>query len=395
MPSVIVKPHALKALRRRHPWVFSGGIAEVKGRPLAGETVDILAASGQFIGRGAYSPQSQIRVRIWTFDPAEDINPSFFKKQLQRAVDFRRKQADGAYFKACRMVNAESDGLPGLIIDRYANFLVCQFLSAGTEYWKSAIVNTMQLLLPGLGIFERSDSEVREKEGFSKITGTLSGQAPPNLIKICENDYYFWVDVRQGHKTGFYLDQRDSRTCIAEFARGTNVLNCFAYTGGFAVAALRAGAKSVTNIDSSEPALELAKRNATLNQLDTDKMQNIVGNVFVLLRRFRDVNRKFDLIILDPPKFAESSRKLDRAGRGYKDINLLAIKMLKPGGILVTFSCSGALSRELFQKIVAGAAVDAGRDVQVIRWLSQPSDHPTRLNFPEGNYLKGIVGMVR
>ena len=394
MPAVIVKPLAHKALKRRHPWIFSGGIAEVKGRPQAGETVDILAANGQFIGRGAYSPQSQIRVRVWTFDPDEDINPSFFKKQLQRAVDFRRKQANGLYFKACRLVNAESDGLPGLIIDRYSDFLVCQFLSAGTEYWKSLIVNQMQLLLPGLSIFERSDGEVREKEGLPKTTGTLIGKDPPSLIKIGENNNYFWVDVRQGHKTGFYLDQRDSRTCIAEFAPGTEVLNCFAYTGGFAVTALKAGANSVTNIDSSESALELAKRNAVLNRLDTGKMQNIVGNVFVLLRRFRDANQKFDLIILDPPKFAESNRKLDRASRGYKDINLLAIKMLKPGGILVTFSCSGALSRDLFQKIVAGAAVDAGRDVQIIRWLSQPSDHPIRLNFPEGNYLKGIVGTV-
>lgn len=393
MTSVTLKPRHEKALLRRHPWVFSGAIAEVDGLPQPGETVDILTSNGAWCGRGAYSPHSQIRVRVWTFDPDDSVSAGFFQARLRRASHSRHSYLDGG-LRGFRLVNAESDGLPGLIVDCYDEFIVCQFLSAGAEYWKQTIVAQLEELFPNAGIYERSDVDVRKKEGLPRYRGVLSGQEPPELIEIQEGPYRFLVDVKQGHKTGFYLDQRDNRALVAEYADGTEVLNCFAYTGGFAVAALKAGAKSVTNIESSTPALMLARRNLQLNGLDGTNIQNIEGDVFAVLREYRDSSRQFDVVILDPPKFAESRRQVKGASRGYKDINLLAFKLLRPGGILYTFSCSGLVSQDLFQKIVADAALDAGCDAQIIRWLNQAPDHPTALNFPEGSYLKGLACRV-
>jgi 23S rRNA (cytosine1962-C5)-methyltransferase len=394
MASVILKPQREKTLLRRHPWIFSGAIAKIHGSPQPGETVDILASDGKWYGWGAFSPHSQITVRVWTFNREEEVSPSLFRSRIQRAVESRLALLNKYDTDACRLINSESDGIPGLIVDQYGDFLVCQFLAAGAEYWKQSFVDQLAALAPNSGIYERSDVIVREKEGLPEHTGVLSGQEPPELVEIREGPYRFLVDIRHGHKTGFYLDQRDNRAFVAEFAESNEVLNCFSYTGGFTVAALKGGAADVINIESSADALELGLRNIRINGLDVAKVKNMEGDVFTLMRRLRDSDRRFDAIILDPPKFAGSRSQLMRACRGYKDINLLAIKLLRPGGILFTFSCSGLVNRDLFQKIVADASLDAGREAQIIRWLSQAPDHPTSLNFPEGSYLKGLICRV-
>jgi 23S rRNA (cytosine1962-C5)-methyltransferase len=406
MPNVILKPGREKSLQRRHPWIFSGAIAGIEGNPGVGETVEVDAADGTRLALGAYSPHSQIAVRIWTFDPTESISPPFFRARLTRAFAAREVSLHASSrsipvgrptphaLTAYRLVNAESDGLPGLIVDRYGDFLVCQFLSAGAEYWKREIVALLADLLPYAGIYERSDVDVREKEGLAPATGVLAGSPPPDLVEIDESGCRFAVDVRGGHKTGFYLDQRDNRVPLAEYAGGREVLNCFAYTGAFGVWALKGGAVKVTNVESSAAALDLARRNVELNGLDASRVENFAGDVFHVLRQYRDARREFDLVLLDPPKFAESRSQVEKASRGYKDINLLAFKLLRPGGLLFTFSCSGLVTPDLFQKIVAGAALDAGREAQIVRRLTQAPDHPVALNFPEGEYLKGLVCRV-
>jgi 23S rRNA (cytosine1962-C5)-methyltransferase len=394
MASVILKAQREKSLLRRHPWIFSGAIAKIHGSPQSGETVDILSSDGKWFGRGAYSPSSQITVRVWTFNREEEVSPALFRSRLQRVVESRLFLLKKYDTDACRLVNSESDGIPGLIVDRYGDFLVCQFLAAGAENWKQTIVDQLTELVPQAGIYERSDVTVREKEGLPEHTGVLYGQEPPELVEIREGPSRFLVDIRRGHKTGFYLDQRDNRAFVAEYAESSEILNCFSYTGGFTVAALKGGAVSVTNIDSSAGALELGLRNIRLNGLDIAKVTNTEGDVFTIMRSYRDSGRRFDAIILDPPKFAGSRGQLMRACRGYKDINLLAFKLLRPGGLLFTFSCSGLVDKDLFQKIVADASLDAGREAQIIRWLSQATDHPTSLNFPEGSYLKGLICRV-
>jgi len=356
--------------------------------------VEILAQERTRLARGAYSPRSQITVRVWTFNPDEEITPAFFRERLKRAIAYRRTLTESKDLTAVRLVHSESDGLPGLIVDRYGNFLVCQFMAAGSEYWKQEIVAQIKDLIPCAGIYERSDLDVREKEGLPRSTGVLAGDAPPDLIEIQEGECRFLVDILHGHKTGFYLDQRDNRALAAEYARGREVLNGFAYTGGFGVCALKGGAARVTNVESSSDALTLAMRNVELNGLNAAQVENVAGDVFQVLRQYRDSRREFDLIVLDPPKFAESMSQIESAGRGYKDINLLAFKLLRSGGVLFTFSCSGLLAPELFQKIVAGAALDAGREAQIIQRLAQAPDHPTLLSFPEGSYLKGLVCRV-
>jgi len=386
-----IKKDREKSLLRWHPWLFSGAIEKVVGEPQAGETVELRAHDGRFLGRGAWSPQSQIIVRIWSFDEHEVIDADFFRRRLSQAIAQRETLFNPDVTDAVRLVNAESDGLPGLIVDRYGDYLVMQFLSAGAEFWREAIVQALADLKPVAGIYERSDVDVRGKEGLPLRQGLLWGSEPPEFITIHENSRRLLVDVRKGHKTGFYLDQRDNRQKITEFAAGREVLNCFAYTGGFAVAALSAGAAKVTNVESSADALEVLNRNVTLNGFDPAKVGNLTEDVFQTLRKFRDQGRSFDLIVLDPPKFAESKSQLERASRGYKDINLLAFKLLRPGGVLFTFSCSGQMAPELFQKIVADAALDAGKTAQIILRLSQSADHPTALSFPEGHYLKGLV----
>jgi 23S rRNA (cytosine1962-C5)-methyltransferase len=333
-------------------------------------------------------------VRIWTFDERDVVDDAFFRQRLERALKSRRELATKQQLTGYRVVNAESDGLPGVIIDRYGDFLVCQFLTVGADLWKDVIVEQIGALVPAKGIFERSDSPVRDKEGLPRRTGLLAGQTPPEAIAFQEGPHHFWVDVAQGHKTGFYLDQRENRFHMDGYADGAEVLNCFSYTGGFSVAALKAGARKVSNVDVSAPALALSQRNHQLNDLHPDCVEHVEADVFKKLRYYRDADRRFDLIVLDPPKFADSRAQVNRASRGYKDINLLAIKLLRTGGHLFTFSCSGLIEPELFQKIVADAALDAGRDAQIVRRLHQAADHPTALNFPEGHYLKGLLCRV-
>jgi 23S rRNA (cytosine1962-C5)-methyltransferase len=389
--TAVIKPQRDKSLRNRHPWVFAGSVARTIGTAGPGDTVEVVGADGTWLGRGAMSPASQIRVRIWTFAPEEPVDAAYFQRRLARALEVRRPLRDDAAQDAWRVVHAESDGLPGVIVDRYADFLVCQFLTAGAERWKTTIVEALAGLLPCAGIYERSDTGVREKEGLPRTAGCLGGQAPPELVEIREGSLRYLVDVRNGHKTGFYLDQRDNRRRLAAYAPGAEVLNCFAYTGGFGVSAALAGAARVTNLEISVPSLELARRNFQLNGLDGPTVAYEAADVFKQLRAYRDADRAFDTIVLDPPKFVESRAQLNRACRGYKDINLLALKLLKPGGTLLTFSCSGLMEPALFQKIVADAAVDANRHVQILQRLDQAGDHPVSLAFPEGHYLKGLV----
>ncbi len=389
MATVTLKKGRDKSVRHRHPWIFSGAIARVEGDPAPGATVAVQAADGTPLGRGAWSPESQITVRLWSTDPAALIDEAFFRNRLSQALASRPPLTAGD--NAQRLVNGEPDGLPGLIVDRYADFLVCQIFSAGAEHWKDTIVGLLRELTGCTGIYERSEAEVRDKEGLPRCCGRLAGAEPPPLIEIGEGGFRYLVDIRQGHKTGFYLDQRDNRARVARYCREASVLNCFAYSGGFAVAALGNGARLVENIDSSAAALALARQNIALNGFDPDRAQFTDGDVFRMLRRYVEEGRRFDVVVLDPPKFIESRRHLERASRGYKDINLFAFRLLNPGGILATFSCSGLMDRELFERTVAYAALDAGREARVLEWLDQAADHPAALHFPEGKYLKGLI----
>ncbi len=394
VPRVVVSPKAEKSLARRHPWIFSGAVRQHDSGIAAGDTVQLCTPQGRRLAWGAYSPHSQIRVRVWSHKERETIDTAFFRRRIQMAAALRPKMPLVTPCTAIRLINAESDGVPGLIVDRYADFLVCQFLSTGAEHWRETIVDELRCL-PGVkGIYERSDAEVRAKEGLVKQTGLLWGQTPPDRIEVSMGNVRMWADVAGGHKTGLYLDQRENQAVVARLASGAEMLNCFSHIGGFGLWAVQSGAKAVTHIDASPDILDLARQTAVLNGLEAAPIEYIVANVFEKLREFRDRQRSFDLIVLDPPKFVASMGQMNRGCRGYKDINLLAMKLLRPGGILATFSCSGLVTAPLFQKIVADAAVDAGRRVRLIQHLRQAADHPVGLNFPEGDYLKGMVCLV-
>jgi len=392
---IILKPEREKSLLRKHPWIFTGAIKSVDGKPSNGETVELFSYDGKFLARGAYSMQSQIACRVWSFDEREEINTDFFLKRLQTAIQLREGLNEKINSNAYRLVNAESDGLPGVVIDKYDEFLVCQFLTSGAEFWKKEIVEQVSKLVSCKGIYERSDVDVRSKEGLEISSGVLFGEEPPEFIQIEESGLKFFVDIKKGHKTGFYLDQRANRNFLSTFVKGKTVLNCFSYTGGFSVHALKGGATDVTNVDSSMNALEYAEQNVLLNAFSSEQVDNVCGDVFQFLRQCRDSRKQFDVIILDPPKFVESKMNLDKGARGYKDINLLAFKILKPNGILFTFSCSGLMPTDLFQKIVADAALDAQRDAQFLFRLTQSCDHPISTSFPEGDYLKGFVCRIK
>lgn len=391
---VVLKRGREKPVLNRHPWIFSGSIKNIKGGCADGDIVTVVDWQGNFLAQGYLNRRSQIRVRLLSWIEEETIDRGFFRHQLEQAIATRRPLQEDPATNAYRLVNAESDFLPGLVVDRYNEYLVVQFLTLGIERWKGEIVSLLGELLPSRGIYERSDVEVREKEGLLPATGLLAGQERPALVHILENGHRFIVDIKQGHKTGFYLDQRENRQKLTRYCRGKTVLNCFAYTGAFAVYAAGAGAKKVVNVESSAEALQLAQRNMALNGFDRCDDEYVEGDVFQVLRQYRDEGRSFDLIVLDPPKFAHSQSQVEAACRGYKDINLLAMQMLRPGGILFTFSCSGLISPELFQKVVFGASVDAGRDVQITEKLTQGFDHPILLSFPESEYLKGFICRV-
>ena len=389
MNHLVLKKGRDKSLRRRHPWIFSGAVE--KGGGTAGETLEVRDSAGKVLAHAAYSPKSQIRARVWTFDPAEAVDAAFFRDRIQRALVLRDALPAAKHTNALRLVNGESDGLPGLVIDRYADVLVAQFLAAGVERWRDPILDALTEISGCEAIFERSDAEVRKLEGLEPRVGFARGNRNATRCPIIEYGLNFRVDVEQGQKTGFFLDQRENRQRVRALAAGREVLDGFSYTGGFSISALAGGAKRVTAIESSAPALEVAKENLAANPLDASKVEFVQADVFSRLRTLRDQNAKFDLIILDPPKFAPTAAQVKNAARAYKDINLWALKLLSPGGMLATFSCSGAVPPDLFQSIVAGAALDAGGDVKIIERFGAAADHPVAIEFPEGEYLKGLL----
>lgn len=379
------------SLLRRHPWIFSGAVAKVSGNPEPGDTVKILDAAGKTIALAGYSPSSQIRARVWTFTEADVVDKAFFLDRLTKAVARRQSLLSDPERSGCRLVYGESDDLPGLIVDRYGDFLVCQFLFAGVDAWKDTIVEHLHTLIPCKGIYDRSEAAVRTREGLAPTQGVLWGSAPPELVEINESGRRFALSIAHGHKTGFYLDQYDNREFVRRLAQGRSVLNCFAYTGGFGIAALQGGASHVVNVDSSAPSLALAQENFRRNGFSDNQYTLTNANAFEILREYKQTGRSFDVIVLDPPKFAETKAQFKRAARAYKDIALQAATLLTPGGLLVTFSCSGAIDLPLFQKITADAVLDAGRQGQILHYMHQSEDHPVGLPFPESLYLKGLV----
>jgi 23S rRNA (cytosine1962-C5)-methyltransferase len=389
MKTIRLKDGKERSLLRRHPWIFDSAIA--KGGADAGETVRVESHAGEFLAWAAFSPASRIRARAWSFDEGQRIDDAFFEATVQRAIAARTRfdlPSDGV-----RLVHGESDGLPGCIVDRYGDTLVVQFLAAGAERWKPVLAAAL-LRHTGLAkLYERSDASARGLEGLPQRTGWVSGEGPTELV-IREHDWRLSLDIATGHKTGFYLDQRDSRGKFAASARRLQfqrVLNCYCYTGGFTVAALAGGAAHVTSIDSSAPALQRAQANVALNGFDAARCEFLDADVNASLRRFIDEGRSFDAIVLDPPKLAPTAAHAERAARAYKDINRLALKLLEPGGVLFTYSCSGGIGADLFHKIVASAGADAGVDGYIGERLGAAPDHPMTLAFPEGEYLKGLV----
>jgi 23S rRNA (cytosine1962-C5)-methyltransferase len=378
-----------RSLLRRHPWVFEGSIA--KGKADSGETVRVEGVDGSFLAWAACSPHSAIRLRAWSFDEADRIDGAFFEQRIARAVQLRSRLAVPS--NAVRLIHGEADGLPGLIVDRYADTLCAQFLAAGVERWKETIAGALLRVTGAQRLYERSDASVRGLEGLASCTGWLRGDGPTD-IEIREHGWSFRVDVAHGHKTGFYLDQRDNRRRFADTVTHfgyRRVLNCFCYTGGFSVAALDAGATEVVSVDSSAPALERVREHIALNAMNVAAHESKESDVNAALRGWLEAGRRFDAIVLDPPKFAPSAAHAERAARAYKDINRLALKLLEPGGALFTFSCSGGISAELFHKIVAGAGIDAAVDGIFYARLGAAPDHPMTVTFPEGEYLKGLV----
>jgi 23S rRNA (cytosine1962-C5)-methyltransferase len=389
MKTIELRDGKERSLLRRHPWVFEGSVA--KGRADAGETVRVVAADGRFLAWAAYSPTSMIRLRAWSFDEAERIDDMFFERRLRAALELRARLP--IHSSGLRLVHGEADGLPGLIVDRYADTLSAQFLAAGMERWKATIADRLVALTGLQRLYERSDSGVRQLEGLASVAGWLRGEGPTE-VTIAEHGWQLTLDVAEGHKTGFYLDQRDNRRRFAELVRHfglKRVLNCYCYTGGFTVAALAGGASHVTSVDSSAPALERARANVALNGHDMARAEFADADVNAFLRERLKAGDSFDAIVLDPPKFAPSAAHAERAARAYKDINRLALKLLAPGGLLFTFSCSGGVGAELFHKIVAGAGLDAGVDGVLLERLAGACDHPTTIVFPEGEYLKGLA----
>jgi 23S rRNA (cytosine1962-C5)-methyltransferase len=398
MSRLILLPGKEHTLLRRHPWIFAGAVDRLDGRARPGDTVEVVTADGRPLGRAAFSPASKIRARMWTFDPTETVDDAFFKRRVSAALARRAALPALAGQDGMRLLHGESDGLPGVVADLYGDTVVLQLTAVGADRWRRAIVGALAAATGCARLYERSDADVRRLEGLAlevgwRLGAPADGNAP--LLVIAENDVRMHVDVVAGHKTGFYLDQRDNRLLVRRLAAGCDVLNCFCYTGGFSLQALAGGAASVLSLDSSGPALATAAANLKLNpQLPADRAEWREADVFAELRALKLAERRFGLIILDPPKFAPSAAHAERAARAYKDINLFALRLLAPGGLLMTYSCSGGIPPEMFQKIVADAAVDAGRDVRIVQRLAAAPDHPVALAFAEGEYLKGLLCQV-
>ena len=388
MKKIIINAGREKSLLRRHPWIFSGALKS-SNDAASGDVVGVFSEDGRFLAQALFSAQSQIVARVVSFNEKDEIDDAFFEGRIAAAI--ARRAPFALHTNAMRLIHAESDGLPGLIADRYGDVVVLQLLTAGIEPRRELLARVIQQHTGCATVYERSDADVRALEGLDVRSGLIAGMALTGEVSIREGDLHIAVDVVNGHKTGFYLDQRENRALTTSLAADADVLNCFCYTGGMSIAALVGGAKSVLSIDSSGPALATAARNVALNGVDAARAEFWEADVFAALRKLRDMGKSFDLIILDPPKFAPTAHHAEKATRAYKDINLLGFKLLRPGGRLMTFSCSGGISAELFQKIVAGAALDANVDAQILRHLSGGEDHPVALNFPEGDYLKGLL----
>src|SRR5688572_21452655 len=393
LPRVWLKQGREKSLRRGHPWVFSGAIERIEGSPAAGATVNLLSSQDEWLAPAAYSPSSQIRARVWTFDEAESVDAEFFRRRLLRAIESRRTLRLLDRETACRLVFAESDGLPGFIVDRYGDYLSCQFLAAGVDAWRTTLGDLLVELCSPSGVFERSEGGSRHKEGLPSRRGVLAGAAPPSELTVDVGGVRLMIDIASGQKTGGYLDQRENRPRVAAHANGADVLDAFSYTGGFAITCLKAGGRSATLVDASTEALALAERETEANGV-RGVCRFVTADVFEELRELRRAGRQFDLVVLDPPKCVHSAEQLSAGSRGYKDINMLGLALVRPGGVLATVSCSGHVDATLFQQSVAGAALDASRGAQILERLSQPADHPVAIEFPEGEYLKGLIMRV-
>jgi 23S rRNA (cytosine1962-C5)-methyltransferase len=392
--TVLLKRNRAKPVLNHHPWVFSGAVERVEGDVDDGDVVEVRDAGHNWLARGYINRRSQIVVRLLTWQQDEPVDREFWRLRLERAIAARQSLVDEPHTTAYRLVHAESDYVPGLIVDRYGNWLVVQALTLGIERWKDELVDLLVDSLDGVhGVYERSDVEVRAREGLEPRTGLLWGEEPPEVVEVLENGHRFLIDVRRGHKTGFYLDQRESRARLPAFCAGAELLDVFAYTGAFGVYAAASAAR-ITLVESSAALLRAAESNFAVNGFEDRDVAYVEGDAFSVLRGYRAQGRRFDVVVLDPPKFAHNAREVKQASRAYKDVNLLACQLLRPGGVLVTCSCSGAISADLFQKIVFGATVDAAREAQIIGHLAQGSDHPVALTFPEGAYLKGLICRV-
>lgn len=393
MVEVILKKGKEKAVLQRHPWVFSGAIEKVKGKPDNGDIIRLADAQGRFLAYGFYNHESRVAVRLLEWDEAVSVNEDWFRAKVAAAVTSRSSILN-EQTNTCRLIFSEADYLPGLIADKYGDYLSLQILTTGIERNKQVIINELQRLLNPKGIFDKSDAGSRAHEGLNTVNEVLAGSPPPELVEVKENGLTYGINIAEGQKSGFYCDQRGNRRILAAHAQGKTVLDCFCYTGGFTLNALQAGAARATSVDSSALAMETLKKNIALNGLDAARHESIQSDVNKQLRRFKEEGRTFDIVVLDPPKYAPSRSALDRASRAYKDLNRIAMQLLNSGGLLATFSCSGAMDMETFKQVLAWAALDAGKQVQFIHQFCQPEDHPVRSSFPEGEYLKGLLCRV-
>ncbi|MBM3401639.1 MAG: class I SAM-dependent rRNA methyltransferase [Bacteroidetes bacterium] len=391
MDSVRLKKGKEKAVRQLHPWIFSGAIDRIEGKPKNGDIISVTDSNTNFLAYGFFNDQSRVAVRLLEWDRETEINESWWRNKIRNAVKLRTDlQTDQT--NTYRVIFSEADYLPGLIVDRYADFLSVQILTSGVERIKPLVLDELQILLEPKGVFDRSDASARAHEGMEASSGgVLLGSEPPEFVNVKENGIVYQVNIAEGQKSGFYCDQRDNRKWVAEFAKGKKVLDCFCYSGGFSLNAMKNGASEVVSVDSSALALETLKKNIEVNNFQNIPQSQIQSDVNKQLRLFREENEKFDLIILDPPKYAPSRSALTKASRAYKDLNRMAMHLLNEGGLLATFSCSGAVDISMFKQIIAWAALDAGKNVQFIQQYSQPADHPVRSSFPEGEYLKGLL----
>ncbi len=393
MVEIKLKKGKEKAVLQRHPWVFSGALEKVKGNPANGDIVKVYSANNDFLAYGYFNNQSRVAVRLLEWDEAEEINEAWYAKKINQAIS-SRSHLKSKNTNTYRLIFSEADFLPGLIVDKYDDFLSVQILSSGIEKAKPILINLLVKILSPKGIFDRSDATARTHEGITAENGLLWGETPPAFIAVKENGITYHINITEGQKSGFYCDQRDNRKILAEYADGKSVLDCFSYSGGFSLNAFKNGANEVTSVDSSALAIETLKQNIELNKFNSKNHISIQSDVNKQLRAFKEEGKKFDIVILDPPKYAPSRSALDRAARAYKDLNRLGLLLLESGGLLATFSCSGAVDIETFKQIIAWAALDAGKEVQIIKQFSQPEDHPIRISFPEGEYLKGLLVRV-